>query len=196
MATQEVDLSKSRSGAPRRVAAGLLAGALTIFGLALAAPAGAADAVTNDRVAGADRFGTAAAACTEAYEDGTSTVIIATALNFPDALAASGLAGANAACILLTGVDDVPAATEAAIGDLGASTAIIVGGTAAVSQAVEDTLRDEHGLTVSRVAGDDRYETAGAIASEIGTAGEVEDGATAILASGTSSADALAAGPL
>jgi putative cell wall-binding protein len=73
--------------------------------------------VTNDRVAGADRFGTAAAACTEAYEDGTGTVIIATARNFPDALAASGLAGANDACILLVEVDSVPSGTVAAIDD-------------------------------------------------------------------------------
>lgn len=189
-------MSKTRSGAPRRVAAGLLAGALTVFGLALAAPAGAVEGVVNDRVAGADRFGTAAAACTEAYEDGTDTVIIATARNFPDALAASGLAGDTDACILLVEVDSVPEATVAAIDELGATNAIIVGGTSAVSDAVVDFLEDEVGITTSRVAGDDRFETASAIANELSGICTVEGGLTAILASGRSSADALAAGPL
>ncbi|HET7721117.1 MAG TPA: cell wall-binding repeat-containing protein, partial [Acidimicrobiales bacterium] len=152
--------------------------------------------MSNDRVAGADRFGTAAAACTEAYEDGTGTVIIATARNFPDALAASGLAGANDACILLVEVDEVPDATFAAIDDLNATDAIIVGGSAAVGPEVEAALSEV--VTVDRVAGDDRFETAAAIAEAIGADGidTVEDGPTAILASGRSSADALAAGPL
>ena len=189
-------MSKTRSGAPRRVAAGLLAGALTVFGLALAAPAGAVEGVVNDRVAGADRFGTAAAACTEAYEDGTDTVIIATARNFPDALAASGLAGDTDACILLVEVDSVPEATVAAIDALGATNAIIVGGVAAVSQDVVDFLEDEVGIATSRVAGDDRFETATAIANELSGICDIEDGLTAILASGRSSADALSAGPL
>src|SRR5690349_24158862 len=60
-ATQEVDLSKSRSGAPRRAAVGLLAGALSVVGIALAPPAGAVDDVNADRLAGINRYGTAAA---------------------------------------------------------------------------------------------------------------------------------------
>ena len=54
-------MSKSRSGAPKRVAAGLLAGALTVLGLGFAPSAGATADVKTDRYAGTTRYGTAAA---------------------------------------------------------------------------------------------------------------------------------------
>lgn len=182
-------MSKSRSGASRRVAAGLLAGALTVLGVALAPPAGATEDVTSERVAGGTRYGTAAAAAAEAYPDGNDAVVIATGEDFADSLAANGLAGAQGAALLLTQEDTLTEDTAAAIEVLGATTATIVGGTAAVSEDVEQALEDL-GLTVDRVAGDTRYETAGEIAAAIGTYD------TAIVASGEVSADALAAGPI
>lgn len=184
-------MSKTSPGLSKRLGVGLLAAALSLFGIALAGPVAAQDADDPDRLAGATRFGTAAAVATEAYPDGCATVVIATGMNFPDALAASGLAGSLDAPILLVGTDDIPAETEAALGDDGcaATDATIVGGTAAVSQDVQDELEDM-GLTVDRVAGDDRYETAADVAGELG------DYDRAIVASGEVAPDALAAGPI
>src|SRR5438552_1573522 len=53
---QEVGLSKPRVGAPKRVAVGLLAGALGVFGIALAPNAGATATVTTSRLAGSTRY--------------------------------------------------------------------------------------------------------------------------------------------
>jgi len=183
-------MSKSPTGAPRRVAVGLLAGALSVFGIALASPAGATADATVDRVAGATRYGTAGAVATEAYPDGNGCVIIASGENFPDALAASGLAGADGCPVLLVQKDTVPEETSATIDELGATDATIIGGTGAVSQSVEDFLADEDGLNVDRIAGQNRYETAGQVADAVG------DNSTVIVASGEVAADALAAGPI
>ncbi|HYD09169.1 MAG TPA: cell wall-binding repeat-containing protein, partial [Acidimicrobiales bacterium] len=196
MATQEVDLSKSRSGAPRRVAAGLLAGALAVFGVALAPPAGARADATSDRLAGATRYGTAAAIAGQDDFAGATTAILASGENFPDALAASGLSGENApAPIVLTESDSLTDETRVALSELGSlDDIIVVGGTAAVSDEVVTAVEDE-GYTVTRVAGNDRYETAAAIAGDV-TAGEIDGLTTALIASGEVFADALAGGPV
>jgi putative cell wall-binding protein len=186
-------MSKTSPGALKRVGAGLLAGALAVLGIALAAPAGAVTDVTTDRVAGQTRFGTAGAACAKAFPTGTGTVLIATARNFPDALAASALAGANKACVLLSEKTDAPKETLDAITIAKATKAIIVGGTDVITDAVKAQL-EAKGLTVTRIAGNNRYGTAAAILNAL-TPGSVGGAATCIVASGESSADALAAGP-
>jgi putative cell wall-binding protein len=188
-------MSKSRSGASKRMAAGLLAGSLAVFGLALASPAGAVEDVDVERLAGATRYGTAAAIAGEdppgAFAD-ADTAILATGENFPDALAASGLAGANApAPILLTRTAFLSEEALAALDELAVANVIVVGGTAAVSDDTVDTLEDE-GFTVTRVAGTNRYGTAAAIADEVGAP---TDG-TVLIATGTNYPDALAGGPL
>jgi putative cell wall-binding protein len=190
-------MSKSRSGAPKRVAAGLLAGALAVFGIALAPTAGAVDDVSGDRLAGINRYGTAAAIAGQDDFDGATTAILATGETFPDALAASGLAGSNApAPIILTESSVYSEEARETLNNLTSITdVVIVGGTAAVSQDVEDAVEAD-GFTVSRVAGANRYETAADIAGEIGTIGEVDGLVTALIATGTGFADALAGGPL
>jgi len=196
MATQEVDLSKSRSGAPKRVAAGLLAGALAVFGIALAPSAGAVDDTATDRYAGATRYGTAAAVAGQTDFDGATTAILATGEDYPDALAASGLAGSNApAPIVLTESDQLTDESRVALSELGSlDDVIVVGGTAAISDEVVTAVEDE-GYTVTRLAGENRYETAADIAAE--TAGGQIDGMdTALIASGEVFADALAGGPI
>ena len=84
--------------------------------------------------------------------------------------------------MLLTDPARLPAPTAAALE--GIERVVLVGGTAAVSDAVAATLRDEHQVT--RVAGDDRFATAVAIA------GHAPQEPTAVsLASGRSWPDAL-----
>lgn len=138
------------------------------------------------------------------------TVIVVSGDDFPDALAASVLSRALHAPILLTSSDGLDADVSSFIAANGITRAHIVGGAAAVSSETEATLRAVPGITdVQRHAGADRYETAvaaaeaAAAASAAGGSARVAAGAlcstqtsTAILASGTSFADAMIAGPL
>jgi putative cell wall-binding protein len=139
------------------------------------------------RVAGTDRFATAADAATRAFPGGATDVVLASGRAFPDALAAGGLAGALDAPILLTEPASLPQATVGALEELDPARITIIGGTAAVSDAVADEL-DELGYDVERVAGADRYATAAEVAAEVG-------GTTVVLASGRTFADALAISP-
>ncbi|MEA3055380.1 MAG: serine protease Do, partial [Actinomycetota bacterium] len=152
-------MSKSHSGAPRRVAVGLLAGALAVFGIALAPNAGATTSATGDRIAGTNRYGTAAAIAGQSDFAGATTAILATGQNFPDALAASGVAGSKApAPIVLTESNNYTKEAKDALKALKVTNVIIVGGTAAVSDAVKNAVAAD-GYTVTRLAGNDRYAT-------------------------------------
>lgn len=149
---------------------------------------------TVGRVSGADRYATAIAA-SAAHFPTADTVLIATGAAFPDALAASGLAGALEAPLLLVRPDlPLPAGLLTEIDRLGASQAIVIGGRNAVSDNVVSALRSA-GLTVSRVEGADRYDTARSIAMEIQDAlpGDVQ---MAFIARGDAFPDALAWSPV
>lgn len=151
------------------------------------------NAAIAQRAAGENRYETAAAIATATFPDGASNVVLATGRNYPDALAAAGIAGHVSAPVLLTDSEVLSPATVTALETLSASTVHIVGGLAAVSQGVEDAL-DAAGYDTPRLAGDDRYETAAAIAQAIGA--ENVGGATAIIVTGHNFPDAVAGGPL
>ncbi|MDP2401065.1 MAG: cell wall-binding repeat-containing protein, partial [Actinomycetota bacterium] len=119
-------------------------------------------------VQGDNRYATAISASSRIYPgampagpDGNRTVIIASGANWPDALAASGLAGAHRGPLLLTDPATLPAAVADRIKSLGANRAIIVGGTAAVSSTVQNAVGAAVGGTtrVSRIQGSNRYLT-------------------------------------
>jgi putative cell wall-binding protein len=120
------------------------------------------------RSAGADRIETAALNATT-FWDTAEQAILATASDYPDALAAWPLAARLDAPLLLTRRDELPAATLAALRTLDTETVWILGGTAVVADAVEQALEAE-GLTVRRLAGDDRFATARLAALEAGRA--------------------------
>lgn len=147
-------------------------------------------------VQGTDRFTTAVETSKLGFPGGAGTVLIATGRNWPDALGASGLAGALDAPILLTEKDFVPAAVSAEIARLGATHAIVIGGTGAVSNAVQSALGSIGSISsVERISGDDRYDTARRVALRaVSEAGATYDG-TVLIATGGSYADALAASP-
>ena len=138
------------------------------------------DTADIDRVAGETRVDTAIAASVAGFRDASrrvdaaSTAILARADDFPDALAGGALAVAENAPLLLTDRDRLPTAVESELRRLGVEDVIILGGEQAVSAAVADRL-DELGLRVERIAGDDRFATAAAIAARVGAAdtGEV-----------------------
>ena len=168
--------------------------------MAAASPAGAAADFSFTRLEGATRYETAARIAASAFPTGTDVAVLARADVFADALAANYLAGAVDAPVLLTTSRSLPAATAAALGSLGVSEVVIVGGPVAVSHAVEDELLDE-GYLVDRLEGADRYETAAEVAAaawlERGqVVGELDGLRTAILGSGQSFPDVLAAAPI
>lgn len=143
------------------------------------------------RRAGDDRFETAAELALLAHPDGADTVLLATGADFADALAAAPLAAAEDAPILLAGADRLPGATADALVELGAGRIIVLGGPAAIGEAVEQQLTAD-GYQVSRQAGEDRFDTAAMLAD----AAFPEGADVALLTTGRDFPDALAAAPL
>lgn len=176
----------------------LVAGALT--GLSRAR---ATETFTFARLAGPDRYGTAAAIATTTFTT-ADTVVVARGDNFPDALAASFLAGQFTGPVLLTLPNDVPQATLDALGALKTKNVVLLGSTQAISDAVATKLAgrpstsDAGGnLVVTRIGGRDRFDTARLVATRTGNAfGTLGGQRAAIVTTGLNFADALAAGPL
>ncbi len=79
----------------RRIGAAVLAALVALVGVAIASPAGAVASVTVQRLFGANRYATAQAIATDAAMGTPTGAIVATGQNYPDALAASTLAGAS-----------------------------------------------------------------------------------------------------
>ena len=153
------------------------------------------DSVTAARLEGATRHETAANIATFTFED-IGVAVIATAQDYPDALAASFAAGSINGPVLLTNRDTVPGPTWDALAELGVEDVVLIGGGAAISAEVEASLEGE-GYATSRVAGADRYDTAAQVALTYSELIEPFEGdRTAILASGRNFPDALSAGPL
>ncbi|TLM71934.1 MAG: cell wall-binding repeat-containing protein, partial [Actinobacteria bacterium] len=148
----------------------------------------------TDRDAGLSRYETAV----EMSKDipASDYVVLATGATYPDALCGASLAYALDAPILLVRPDGIPDEVAARITELGATKAIVLGGTAAVGQGVIDDLA-ALGITgdnVTRLSGSDRYETAEQIALELESVLGAGSCDTAFVATGLNYPDALAAG--
>ena len=172
----------------------LLAVPIALAALLLPVGAPPASAADTGRLAGADRYETAATLATAAYPSGTQTALLARGDVFADALAGAGLVGTHAAPVLLTGRTTLPAATSAALRDLGVSEVLVLGGQGAVSESVIETLQAE-GYGVRRLAGVDRTATAASIARET-RVGELNGARLAFVVRGDAPADATVIGPV
>jgi putative cell wall-binding protein len=93
------------------------------------------------RVSGPDRHATAVEISKVAFPVGAGVVYIAVGTNFPDALAGAAQAAASGSPILLTPSDALPQAVIDEITRLAPYAIVILGGTAVISQAVEDQLK-------------------------------------------------------
>ncbi len=142
------------------------------------------------RLSGSNRFATATAVSDAGWET-ADTVILARADEFADSLAGVGLSKKCDAPILLTNSGVLSSVTAAEIERLGATNVIILGGTGAVSQEIEDQLVEE-GKIVKRIGGSNRYDTAALIAKEVIGDAVVD---TAVIVYGLNFPDALAAAP-
>lgn len=115
------------------------------------------------RLAGGDRYATAARIATGEWGHGVDRVVVATGREFPDALTA-GAALRGGGPVLLVEPDAVPASTRETLSFLAPGEVVVAGGTSAVSSAVLDELSGY--APTRRVAGDDRVATAAALADD------------------------------
>lgn len=136
---------------------------------------------------------------------GVPEAFVASGETLVDAVAVSGLAGYLDAPVVLTYGGRLPGAVADYLEDYGVSTINVLGGPAAVSDAVVESLQAlDHSPAVARIQGADRYATAAAIASTLSggaAGGNVWCGGTAkaaILANGgdVSLAYAMLVGPV
>ncbi len=118
------------------------------------------------RIAGYDRINTAVLVSQEGWLT-SETVVLANAFSYPDALAGVPLAAAVEAPILLTSGKQLEPMVVDELTRLGARKVYILGGTSAINSSVERSLNSINDLSVSRIAGKNRYETAVKIALEL-----------------------------
>ncbi|MHB1017726.1 MAG: cell wall-binding repeat-containing protein [Coriobacteriia bacterium] len=152
------------------------------------------------RIAGSGRVETAVELSKQTFGDGDAySVVIATARNWPDALGGSALAAVEGGPILLTEPGYLPQVVADEIVRLGAMRVVILGGVGAVSDAVLNQLDALPGVEdVERIYGDNRYQTADAIAAKVIEQLSLWDmwHGAAFVATGESFPDALSASPL
>ncbi len=148
------------------------------------------------RIGGAGRYQTAEmiaeASVAELGAAYDGTVFIATGSNFPDALGASPLAAAKGWPLLLSGPGGLGASTLSTLNDIGATKALVLGGTAVVPDSVMGQLA---GRSPERLQGAGRYGTARVVA-EYGIAHAGLGWDKVAIATGENFPDALAGGVL
>ena len=128
-----------------------------------------------DRIKGANRYETAVEVAKRTFEDIPQTFILASGEDFADALVANGLTNVLDAPILLTRRNALPEETAAYLAAAkahhGSIRVHIIGGTNAITGAVEGEIEREFSAVTSRMSGKNRYETATSIARYMFTQG-------------------------
>jgi putative cell wall-binding protein len=145
------------------------------------------------RLAGTDRYATAARVSLATFSPGVPVVYVATGTSFPDALAGGVAAGRQKGPVLLVSPTGVPGATKTELDRLNPDRIVVLGGTSAVSNAVASALRSYTDGAVTRISGADRYATA----VQVSKATTSTNGPrTVYLATGASFPDGLAGTPV
>jgi len=149
-----------------------------------------------EELAGDNRYETAGLIVDRTWRFGSADVVIATGANFPDALGAGALAGQmNVPLVLTDGAHLSPKAADTLL-DLGVNDdVIVIGGPTAISDTVITEIEDllpSYDSPIRRIAGDDRYQTAAAIADQVAGLGGVQE-PYGFVCTGLNYPDALAA---
>lgn len=144
------------------------------------------------RLAGGTRYETAGLLFDQGNLQQGGSIVLASGANYPDALAASALAGDLNAPIMLTDPNGLSTETEWRIQNLKPTRVYIIGGNAAVSAKVERRIAQLIGseANIQRIAGDTRYDTSLKVASSLSNLSD-----TVIVTTGTNYADALSISP-
>jgi putative cell wall-binding protein len=153
---------------------------------AAAYPLGSTTTPPVPRIAGHDRYDTAAEVA-DKFAPGVPVAFIASGSAFADALSGAAAAGAKRSPVLLSAADRLPAATAAALKRLQPKSIVVLGGTGTLSATVEKSLAAYTTGSVTRLWGPDRYSTAAAVSKRFVASG-VD---VAYIASGEVFADAL-----
>lgn len=111
------------------------------------------------RLEGPNRFATNAAAIRAGGRSSSNIGIVATGMDFPDALAGGPLAYGDSMPLALTMPGDIPNDTVKALQEVGVSKVIVLGGTNAVSQAVVNELAAAKITLDRRISGANRADT-------------------------------------
>ncbi len=145
--------------APRRI---VILGGEAAVGESVAVALADLVAEPVERIAGANRFATAADIA--ATFDAADTAYLATGANFPDALTGGAAAARDGAPILLVTGSGVPAPTLRELDRLRPTRLVVLGGVGVVPDDVVETARQASpDAVVTRLAGATRYATAGQI---------------------------------
>lgn len=158
------------------------------------------------RISGSDRYETAVKlgkiVLQEAGVKTVDTVILATGANYPDALAIAPYAGNHTIPVLFTNGQTFNKNVIDTLQEWKTQKVLLAGGTGVISTEVENILKEEMKLTVTRLSGKDRYLTSLAIAEyfekykQEGTSSETSALIKASLATGENFPDALAGAAL
>jgi putative cell wall-binding protein len=141
-------------------------------------------ALTTNRIQGTDRYNTAVAVSGQTAP-GVPVVYVASGENYPDALSVAPAAAKQGVPLLLVTSTSVPLPVLNELTRLGPATIVVVGGEAAISDAVVEQLSTI--APVTRISGVDRYQTSLQIGDVLGAnhSGKV------YLATGSNFPDAL-----
>ena len=192
---------RARLSVPALVTSALLAVGATAATAAPSAGAAASEvtptaatATTYSRLAGANRYATSVAISKANFAPPQDFVVVASGLNFPDALGAGPFAAlVQAPLLLVPPTGTLPRVVAAELDRLGTQRVVVVGGPASVSGGMIDQIYehvDASGV-VYQVSGANRYDTASELT--IGFDPEIT-GVPVYLASGTTFPDALGGG--
>ncbi len=143
-----------------------------------------------DRIAGSNRYATAAALSAAAHETAVPVAYITIGTNYPDAISLGSVAALRSAPVLLVN-EGIPTETRDELIRLSPRTIVVVGGPAAVSESVATQLAAYALEPVERISGHDRYATSAEVSRSFFTPAAANE---VFLASGEASWDALAAG--
>lgn len=150
--------------------------------------------VRVERVAGADRYATAAAVARQFGQPGRP-LVVASGEGFADALTASPLAAAQGGMLVLTASGDLPDTTRDLLATWGPTAVQVVGGPQVVPDDRVAEISRAAGVQARRLSGQDRYDTGAAVAAALFHADDFTFGGRVWIASGANFPDALAGGP-
>lgn len=144
------------------------------------------------RVAGSDRYETAALLADFVPANDEKAVYLASGEVFPDALAAGPAAVRQSGPVLLTRKAELPTVASRVIYGLGNIPVRVIGGDAVIANSVLTQVEETtYAQDVRRVAGADRYVTSAWLSADTFTAADV-----VYITTGAQYADALAGAPL
>ena len=159
------------------------------------------------RLGGADRYATNQLVNEYHFAVTSTSVLLASGANWPDALSAGPIVVGKQMPLIITRGTTLGGQEMSQLSDFHPTNVVIAGGTLVVSQAIQDQLTAA-GYTVLRLAGADRTQTAAAVATwaTVGTgatpgipaitAPQGYSSSTTYISRGDFYADALAAGPV